>query len=337
MFNILRHGRRTLLLLGLSCLSSLSAQAAYSNVYFFGDSLSDTGNVYTASGGIEPPDALYYQGRLSNGPVWVETLASRLGFAGASTAWLQGGNNYSWAGAFSGLDGIAGPNTGLLSQILGQWAPGHPSADPNALYVVGIGGNDLRYVDNNNQPSNAPHTDPALVLGNLLFSLSYLIDHGARNFLVANIPDLGLTPEAVTHSQDSTLLVQAYNAMLSAQLDGLETSRQVSITEIDLFGIIGDVVADAKSGGTRYGMTNGTVSCWALNPGAPSCEDSVFFDYLHPTAKVHALAGELAYAALAGQQIPEPRSSLLLVATALALAIAFRRRPMTGLRSPVLT
>lgn len=329
MFNLLRRGRRILLVLGLSFATAFSAHAAYSNVYIFGDSLSDTGNVYSASNGVEPPASLYYQGRLSNGPVWVETLASRLGFASASTAWRQGGNNYAWAGAFSGVDGIAGAGTGLISQVFGQWGLSHTSADPNALYVLGIGGNDLRYVDNNNQPSDTPHSEPGVVLGNLLASLSFLIDHGARNFLVANIPDLGLTPEAVTHSQESSLLVKAYNTLLADQLDGLEASRKVSITEIDLFGIIGDVVADANTGGTRYGITNATTSCWALNPLAPSCDDSVFFDYLHPTARVHALAGELAYAALAGQQIPEPRSSLLLVATALGLALAFRRRPKT--------
>lgn len=332
MFNLLRHGRRTLLALGLSCAASFGAQAAYSNLYFFGDSLSDTGNVYTASGGLEPPDPPYYQGRLSNGPVWVETVASRLGFAGAATASQQGGNNYAWAGAFSSADGIAGAGTGLLSQVFGQWAPTHPTADANALYVLGIGGNDLRYVDSHNQPSASPYSDPLSVLGNLLTSLDFLIAHGARNFLVANVPDLGLAPEAVSHSQASTDLAKQYNTMLSGQLAALALGRQVSITEIDLFALLDDVVADANSGGTLYGLHNASVSCWL--PNAPSCDDSVFFDYLHPTAKVHTLAAEAALAALANQQVPEPQSSLLLLGTALLMAAMFSRRRSPPDRRP---
>lgn len=307
--------------LGLAC----AAQASYSNVFIFGDSLSDTGNVFTASGFTEPPPAVYYQGRLSNGPVWVETLASGLGHAGASTAWLQGGNNFAWAGAFSGTEGIAGPGTGLLAQVFGQWAPNY-SADPNALYVIGIGGNDLRYVDGNNQPAATPYSDPAILLGNLTLSLEFLISQGAQNFLVTNVPNLGLVPEAAGHRQESTDLVTTYNALLSAQLNAIAGASGASITEFDLFGLISGVVNDAQNGGQLYGMHNGTTSCW---DGSVSCDDSVFFDYLHPTARVHALAGEAALALLA---VPEPNSWLLIVSALLLAAWASRgsRRVHSG-------
>jgi phospholipase/lecithinase/hemolysin len=39
---------------------------AYSTVYVFGDSLSDAGNVYLASGGAQPA-APYFNGQYSNG------------------------------------------------------------------------------------------------------------------------------------------------------------------------------------------------------------------------------------------------------------------------------
>lgn len=316
---------RTLCGLGLSLGIVFSAQASYSNVFIFGDSLSDTGNVFTASGFTEPPPAIYYQGRLSNGPVWVETLASGLGHAGASTAWLQGGNNFAWAGAFSGTDGIAGPGTGLLSQVFGQWAPNY-SVDPNALYVIGIGGNDLRYVDGNNQPAATPYSDPVTLLGNLTLSLQFLISQGAQNFLVTNVPNLGLAPEAAGHRQESTDLVTTYNALLSAQLSAIAGATGASITEFDLFGLITDVVNDAQNGGQLYGMHNGTISCWG---NAANCDDSVFFDYLHPTARVHALAGEAALALLA---VPEPNSWLLIVSALLLAAWVSRgkRRVASG-------
>ena len=69
-----------LLLSGLAVLSvpgSVRADAPFSEIVVFGDSLSDTGNLNLASGGVfaGPP---YFSGRFSNGPVWVEVLAHRV-------------------------------------------------------------------------------------------------------------------------------------------------------------------------------------------------------------------------------------------------------------------
>ncbi|HEY9301471.1 MAG TPA: SGNH/GDSL hydrolase family protein, partial [Phormidium sp.] len=44
-------------------------------LYVFGDSLSDAGTVFRATGGMYPPNPPYFQGRYSNGRVWVEYLA----------------------------------------------------------------------------------------------------------------------------------------------------------------------------------------------------------------------------------------------------------------------
>ncbi len=60
-----------------------TAALAYTveHVVVFGDSLSDTGNLYAATGGGVPPDPPYWQGRASNGPLWSELLAADLGAA----------------------------------------------------------------------------------------------------------------------------------------------------------------------------------------------------------------------------------------------------------------
>jgi len=320
MLNILRRSRRTLLAICLSFGASLAAQAGYSNLYIFGDSLSDTGNVFLASGGTEPSDPPYYQGRLSNGPTWVETVAAGLGFPGASTALLAGGNNYSWAGAFSSTNGLAAPNTGLQAQVFGQWSG---LADPGALYMLGIGGNDLRYIDGNHQPAATPYSDPATVLNNLLASLSYMIDAGANNFLVANVPDMGLVPESAGHRAESTALAAAYNSALSTALTALAAARQVTIMEFDLFSLLNDVISDTANGGAQYGFLDATTPCFA--PGAISCDQSVFSDYLHPTARVHELAGNAALALIAANQVPEPATLALVIGGLLAFAASRRR------------
>ncbi len=68
-----------------------------SRVVVFGDSLSDIGNIDDATLGVVP-GRTYYNGRFSNGPAWVERLASDLGAPplGPSTA---GGDNFAYGGA----------------------------------------------------------------------------------------------------------------------------------------------------------------------------------------------------------------------------------------------
>ena len=52
------------------------AGSPYSALYAFGDSLSDVGNVFAASRGTEPARP-YFQGRFSNGPIWLNYLAAQ--------------------------------------------------------------------------------------------------------------------------------------------------------------------------------------------------------------------------------------------------------------------
>ena len=113
-----------------------TAQAAplFSDVVFFGDSLSDTGNVLSltrAAGQPLFPSFPGAQGRFSNGPVWTEYLATGLGMPGKSnpsnllfngTSVIpigpQGGQNFSYGGARTGLSGAAGLTTGLFGQLI---------------------------------------------------------------------------------------------------------------------------------------------------------------------------------------------------------------------------
>ena len=61
-------------------LAASAAQAAnFSAEYVFGDSLSDVGNAYIATG-EEPARTLCQFGESSNGPVWVQNLAANWAF-----------------------------------------------------------------------------------------------------------------------------------------------------------------------------------------------------------------------------------------------------------------
>src|SRR5262245_37490212 len=82
---LLRHLRHILtvitLVLGLYLVPVLAVAVPFREVVVFGDSLSDTGNVFTVTEPVLaeaiPVSPPYFQGRFSNGPVWVERLAEK--------------------------------------------------------------------------------------------------------------------------------------------------------------------------------------------------------------------------------------------------------------------
>ena len=57
----------------------------FSQFYVFGDSLSDTGNIFTATEGLTnpetavPPNPPYAPGRFSNGDIWVDFVGGEKG------------------------------------------------------------------------------------------------------------------------------------------------------------------------------------------------------------------------------------------------------------------
>ncbi|RDH88994.1 MAG: hypothetical protein DIZ77_01335 [endosymbiont of Seepiophila jonesi] len=74
----------------------------FSDLYVFGDSLSDQGNVATITGGLIPPPEYTdgtNSGRFTNGLNYVDYFSDRLGLPTGSS--VLGGNNYAYGGAHS--------------------------------------------------------------------------------------------------------------------------------------------------------------------------------------------------------------------------------------------
>jgi outer membrane lipase/esterase len=320
---------------GLVACSSLLSTAAhagpYSDLVIFGDSLSDTGNVFLVTGGLLPSQSAgpYDGGRYSNGPLWVETLAGGLGLPTAASPFLVGGSNYAFAGAKTGV-GLTPPD--LLLQSIFLWGSSHPVADANALYVIMAGGNDMRAARDAFQTNSAVdiagrQTAAEAAIGNILVDLFYLQSKGAKNVLLANLPDLGGTPEAVSlglqaASTDATLRFDAFfPALLAIGTQGLG----LNMSFLDLAGLYQSVLVDATSnGGAVYGITNVTDPCAGfLGSAGNACATSLFSDNLHPSARTHELIGLAALQAVGA--IPEP-STVLLFAVGLFGVIARSRR-----------
>jgi outer membrane lipase/esterase len=268
----------------------------------FGDSLTDDGNAYRLTllrpEGPIPPSPPYFEGRFSNGPVWVERLAPLLGATG-----LEG---RAFGGAESG-SALAPP--GIRTQVA-AWlgTGGRPGGDD--LLVVWGGGNDYRF--------GYRETDPAALVArtvdNLGASVAALAATGARDILVPNLPDLGATPEARAREATEpgtaaklTALTQAHNAQLAQRVEALRaTFPEATIRVLDVEGLFQALRADPAA----YGLANLTVPCLLeVPPGAvvasgacPTAEATdatLFYDPVHPTAATHALLAQHAAAVLA--------------------------------------
>lgn len=307
--------RRGVLITLVSALAQLAGAAPFTDIYFFGDSLSDAGNVGKLTLGIYP-NSPYAPGRFSNGPVWTEYFAASMGFPAAGNAAgmslgpsyfnIQipgnGGNNYAIGGARNDISGTLdsfGIPSGIFWQLQYYLSRSNVTANPNALYVLFGGGNDLR---------DASLLDPAardaaanVAAQYLAFTMYILEQVGARNFLVLNAPDIGNTPEAriVRNNEASaTAATQAYNAALAFYFNYFDTVlTRSNFYLLDTFSLFEGVYADAMSGGMIYGLTNATTPCFAGYAGSAGadCAVSIFADDIHPTTAVHQLLADAAY------------------------------------------
>jgi len=314
---------------GLFIGSSASA-LSFSSMTVFGDSLSDTGNVLVATGGAVPT-APYFNGRFSNGPVWIDTLATRLGLPSGGMSALMGGGNYAFGGARTGAG--ADPVPGLLAQAAGLWGPANPAADAGGLYVLVGGGNDMRDARSAFQTGSAAdaagrQAAAEAAVESLATSLGFLASRGAQNVLIANLPDLGATPEAaalglVAASSDASA---RYNALMPGLL-AFGSSLGLNMFFLDMAGLAQGIRNDAlNNGGAVYGITNVFTPCGTFQGSIGiSCDVSLFSDALHPSARSHEILG-LAAADLFLTAVPEP-GTLAMFAVGLAmLGFAVSRR-----------
>jgi phospholipase/lecithinase/hemolysin len=324
------------------------AASAYDAIYAFGDSLSDTGNVlFATTHGLAPPGTPaqpvppYVNGQFSNGAVWLQTLASYAGVP-ALTPSLLGGTDYAFGGAQTGTTPFhtadASDLTGTTGQ-LAQFAASHASADPNALYTVWIGANDLGNIPSGASAPAAAAAIAASVL-NIDSAIGALAGQGAKNFLVVTVPDLGKTPDGLAlgpaGAAAASILSATFNSVLVdgigpiPSLAAIAAANGLDISELDTYGLLNQAVVDPAA----FGLTNVTARCFTgTYDGGPSSgtvcgattaeqDQYLYWDGEHPTAGVHAIIGTEAAAAL-GLSTPEP-SSLVLIASMLGLLAATR-------------
>ena len=269
----------TLFSLVVCCCFTRSA-SAFDAIVAFGDSLTDTGN--------EPAEPyLHYQGRWSNGPLWVEYLSVRLGFP------YNASNNLAHSGA---------QTDDTYTQVK-NYTPTNDIS--HTLFVVWAGGNDFLQEYKTYWFDSAGWARfTSYSAGNLSNAVVNLRSKGARYILVPNtvdvttIPLLNKLPGFLrTYLQSK---VKMFNNKLSRSLTALQaTYPDIKIYKADIYLGEKTLLKNYKVNGFTKksidALADPTLLDKSFNgPGAKY----VFWDPIHPTSKAHSFIADWFYTAL---------------------------------------
>ena len=272
----------TLLALCLGLAMPAFAAQHYDAIYVFGDSYCDTGNIYLATGGATPLSPPYYKGRFSNGPIWVEHLAGS--FKLPMKASLAGGTNFAFGGSEL-LQDVSTPGGTIPSvehQVDLYLSATGGKADPNALYILEGGGNDIL---------DATYGSPAelgLEIGTKLAALEILLRaSGAKHFLIPNLFDVGLLPAGWANYVFDTAATKAADETLAIALSAEEKIEGIHIYSPNIYSLAHSIMEDEN----HYGFKDVINTC--LNPSTGKvCADpahTLFWDAEHPTEFGHVI------------------------------------------------
>ena len=347
---------------------TVSAQT-FSNVVTFGDSLSDSGNFAAQLRRLGQPAPQGNSFTTNPDPVAAEIIAETFGASGAPSA--DGGPNHAWGGAcvFRGVgndkrcgepDDIAGgPNVGAQITAHLTALDRGMRADPNALYNLWAGANDIRGILtdlNGGVITGQAELGRELLLaaGAGARTAGELLDRGARHLVVYNIPDIGRVPAFVgtPFAPSMSAMARTYNQALDEGLGGLGPG----IVAINVAGLFDEVIDNPE----RHGIRNVTGSA-CRHPSDPSVRVTsalclpadtpnwplfvfpegadrthVFADNLHPTGVAHEMVANTVLATLAGPiQVSLAGEAGIDMATTHRGAVAAERAADAGSERPV--
>lgn len=265
---------------------------AFTAIVAFGDSYTDTGNAPSS-----PPD--YWNGRFSNGPLWIEDLSQMLGFA------YNAGNNYAVSGTESDELGVAIDNF-----------PGTTDS-ANVLFAIWTGNNDIaNHLDLGTDDAAWDDRINGIV-SSCMTASDLLYNKGARNLVLFNVMDLTRCPDILNSYPDSFRSyilgkIQLFNSRLAAAVPDLLSSHPgLQVYEFDTYSDFNYLLDNYVSLGfyqaTIGALNDPTLTDKSFNgPGA----NYVFWDDQHPTAMTHSFIAQWVASVLPGAPPPPPTVSI---------------------------
>jgi len=234
---------------------------SYTNFFVFGDSLSDTGafggQVLNLNGQVLPSTARW---TIDDADLYVNLIARKYGITltptNAANSKTGPGNNYAQGSArahetLDNVTGIALEVRDLDTQVADYFKTTGGRADPNALYSVLIGGNDLP-IALAAASSSGSAAGQASIIGaatSTLGSINALKNAGAKNIIVGNLPNFGSTP---------AIMISAIDAVINDPKAGVRVSLASSLGALtsnqQILGLIGSIP------GSVAGQVGGAIS-----------------------------------------------------------------------------
>jgi len=275
----------------------------YTSIVVFGDSLSDTGNVahltQTKYGFRLPgPEFDYTDGRFTDGAdtlppaenywgVWIEQLAASLPAKPAVKNSLNGGTDYAYGFAFTGTGTSVlafGPSNAYTVNVnniglqIKQYLATHPKITNKTLFVVWGGANDIL---------NATSEEQIIDAGiNQALNIQALINAGATQFLIPNLPPLGAIPRLNGSPAEAAAATQAseiYNQILALTvtfLQELNSGNNLQLVQLDVFKLFDQIIASPA----KFDLVDVTDSSQGIDVNP---DTFLFWDGLHPTTHGH--------------------------------------------------
>jgi outer membrane lipase/esterase len=280
--------------------------ASYSNLYIFGDSLSDSGTFGPMLG-----VGRYAHFTTKPGAVWAENVGASYGLSvtpaytatpGATVALdfhlSASGNNLAIGDAR--INAAPPSNTpeaanlpSVRMQVDGFLARG--ALDPSALYVISGGHNDV-FAQLGGAPE-AAQTAMVTAADDLTAQVTRLQSAGARHLIVVGIMDISQTPigRAQTPADAAQLkdLIATFETQLTAGLAGK------NLLYFNTGRLLDTVLADPAA----FGFTNTTdPACGVVD--ALQCQvpanGHLFADNKHPSTSMHRVISDWVYGSLEG-------------------------------------
>ncbi|OGT43829.1 MAG: hypothetical protein A3F42_08100 [Gammaproteobacteria bacterium RIFCSPHIGHO2_12_FULL_37_34] len=300
-----------LLLSWLNCFAFVPEQ-----IIFFGDSLSDNGNLYRLLLGVIPRSPPYFEGRFSNGLTWAENFGKHY-----YDKYYVGYKVYAYGGATAVLhaptDKFIAPTT-LENEINQYLIDSVFKNKSKILYVIWIGGNDYLFAP------ISPLFDSKEILtkkvvNKITWAMETLIANGAKYFLILNMPDLSHTPFAKINDMVDKLhdLSLLHNQKLDVAIYNFkQTYPQLKFFYIDIYHVFNDVITNPAKFNETYhvNITDVSHACWeggytfgepesyrvglAYHQGLLPCnnaDEHIFWDQIHPTRIVHYILSEYVF------------------------------------------
>jgi len=290
MTRLLRGAALAALSLAAASVAGAASAQSYSRLVVFGDSLSDNGNLYLATGGSTPASPPYGAGRFSNGPVFTE----RLGFNAANFMGpVTGSINYAFGGART--DSQVQP-LGMRLQLAQYQQRGGTFGANDLVSVLGGANNifqGLPAAGASTNPTGAITPVALSAAADINFIVNGIAQAGAGTVLVTNLPKLSITPQfrGTPAAPLADFAVTSFNGALLTGLNATAAARPgTNIILMDLFKV-GDVIAGNPS---AFGVSNVTQPCFNGVTVCSNPDSYFYFDGVHPTAKGHEVIARLA-------------------------------------------